>query len=261
MSSTEKTATLILQNLTKQSSSSLSKVAPKTVQRAMLLSEDTFTTPLFLLVMDVYGPEALEWAPETIRLELEEDFKLKLPKATLDKIMAAVSLVTTNFFYKDVTRFIEIANILAGDDFQPDEFEPADAEEIMLAITEAMLIWPPDEDKEDTEFSPEIREYIRQVLKEEGILKPFDVLKLAFSDNREMSVNADFADDPEMFQAIYETQQSKQNDMREMLLNNMDALTKQLRLLPLRSGSTEEAISQLQEILNGVATPLPNRGN
>lgn len=218
----------------------------------MLLSEDTFTTPLFLLVMDKYGPEALDWAPETIRRELEDDFQLKLPKATLDKIMAGISLATTNYFYKDVTRFIEICNILAGDDFQPDEFEPADASEILLGITEALLIWPPDEDQEDTEFSPEIREYIRQVLKDEGILKPFDVLKLAFDDSREVAVNADFADDPEMFQAIYEMQQSKQGEMQEMLLSNVDALTKQLQLLPLASGSTEEAIMSLQKILNGV---------
>ena len=115
-----------------------------------------------------------------------------------------------------------------------------------------MLIWPPDEDTEDTEFSPEIREYIRQVLKDEGILKPFDVLKLAFEDSREVAVNADFADDPEMFQAIYEMQQEKQGELRNMLLQNMDGLTKQLQLLPLSSGSTEEAIMQLQKILNGV---------
>lgn len=252
MDSTEKSPIQILQHLQKQSSSSLGKVAPKTIQRAMLLSEDTFTTPLFLIVMDKYGPDALSWAPETIRRELEEDFQLKLPKESLDKIMAAISLATTNYFYKDVTRFIEICNIIAGDDFQPDEFEPADAGEMLLAITEAMLIWPPDEDTEDTEFSPEIREYIRQVLKDEGILKPFDVLKLAFEDSREVAVNADFADDPEMFQAIYEMQQEKQGELRNMLLQNMDGLTKQLQLLPLSSGSTEEAIMQLQKILNGV---------
>lgn len=242
-------ASRILQNLIKQSSDTLSKVAPRTVHRAMLLSEDTFTTPLFLIVMDQYGPEALQWAPETIRLELEDEFQLKLPRYTLDKIMAAITIVTTNYFYKDVTRFIELCNILTGDEFQPDEFEPADAGEILLAVNEALLLWPPN-DGEETEFSEEIQEYIRQVLNEEGILKPFDVLRLAFEDERTAVVDAEYADDPEMFSAIYDMQESKQNDLQTMLLENIQGLIQQLQLLPLKTGSTEQVIEQLQSMVN-----------
>lgn len=247
-------STTIIQNLTKLGSSQLSKVAPKTIFRAMLLSEDTFATPLLLLVLDRYGPEALTWAPETIRRELESDFQLQLPKYSIDKIMAAISLVTTNYFFKDVTKFIEICNILAGDDFEPDEFEPADAGEVLFAMTEALLLWPPDEeDPQDSEFSEEIREYIRQVLKEEGILKPFDVLRLAFEDDRAVQVDSDYADDPEMFAAIYEMQQEKQGDMKQMLLDNVEALKMQLQLLPLESGQTSAVVEQLNRMVSNAA--------
>lgn len=253
---TEKAATNLLRQMLKQANSSLSKpLAPKAVQRALLLSEESFATPLLLMVMDQYGPEALQWSPETIRMELEQDFHLKLPKATLDKIMAAISIVTTNTFYKDVTRFIELCNILSGDDFQPDEFEPADAEEMLIAITEALLLWPPDDDPEDTEFSPEIREYIRQVLGQQGILKPFDVLRLAFSGDESAKVDVEFADDPEMYSAIYETQQSKTDELKITYLENMSALTQQLQLLPLQQGTTENAVIQLNSLIQraGVA--------
>ena len=243
------TATRVLQHLTKQSSDVLSKVAPKSIYRAMLLSEDTFTTPLFLIVMDKYGPEALEWAPETIRRELEDDFQLQLPQYTMDKLMAAVTIVTTNYFYKDVTRFIEVCNILAGDEFQPDEFEPADAGEILLAMTESLLLWPPDGEA-DTDFSEEIQEYIRQVLDDEGILKPFDVLRLAFDNDRAAVVDAEYADDPEMFSAIYDMQESKQNDLKAMLMENVEALTQQLQLLPLKTGSTEQVVKQLHAMVS-----------
>jgi hypothetical protein len=216
----------------------------------MLLSEDTFTTPLFLIVMDRYGLEAVKWAPETIRRELEDDFQLQLPKYTLDKLMAAVTIVTTNYFYKDVTRFIELCNILAGDEFQPDEFEPADAGEILLAMTEALLLWPPDDDAEDTDFSEEIQEYIRQVLDEEGILKPFDVLRLAFENDRADVVDAEYADDPEMFSAIYDMQEEKQNGLKTMLMENVEALTQQLRLLPLSTGNTGQVIKQLHAMVS-----------
>lgn len=247
---TEQAATNLLRMMIKQAESSLSKpVAPKAVQRALLLSEESFSTPLFLLVMDIYGPEALEWSPETIRLELEDDFHLKLPKVTLDKIMAAITVVTTNFFYKDVTRFIQLCNIMAGDDFQSDIFDPADAEEMLIAITEATLLWPPNDDPEDTEFSPEIREYISQVIGQQGILKPFDVLRLAFSKNEASKVDADYADDPEMYSAIYESQQTKTDSLRAIYLENMTALTQQLRLLPLQSGSTETVVRQLQNMV------------
>lgn len=208
-----------------------------------------------VLLSDIYGPDFLSWSPETIRRELEQDYQLKLPKVTLDKTMAGVAIVTTNYFYKDVTKFIEICNIIAGDDFQPDEFEPADAGEIMLGITEALLLWPPDDDKEDTEFSPEIREYIRQVLKQEGILKPFDVLSIAFEDDNAAIVDSEYADDPEMYSAIFEVQQSKQNDLKNMMLDNVAAMTAQLNLLPLQQGDSSEVVKELQAIVEKATKP------
>lgn len=245
------TANRMLQLLIKQASSSqlIRPTAPKAIQRALLFSEDAYATPLFLLVLDRYGPAALEWAPETIRMELEQDFQLRLPKANLDKILAAITIVTTNYFYKDVTRFVELCNILAGDDFQPDEFEPADAEELLIAITEAILLWPPDEDAEDTEFSAEIREYIKQVLGEQGILKPFDVLRLAFDNDQASRVDVEYADDPEMYAAIYGMQQEKTQEMRQIYLENIAALTQQLQTLPLQNGSTADAVRQLLSLV------------
>lgn len=240
----------LVQHLTKQSASTLSKVAPKTVLRAMLLAEETYTTPIMLMLVDRYGSEALSWAPETIRRELEEDFQLKLPKYTLDKIMSGISLITTNYFYKDVTKFVEICNILAGDEFQPDEFEPADTGEILFGITEALLLWPPNDDKEDTEFSAEIQEYIRQVMQEEGIYKPFDVLRFAIQDDTASKIDADYADDPEMYQAIFEMQQSKENELKTMLYENIEALTKQVELLPLKSGDTKKVVESLKGLLS-----------
>jgi hypothetical protein len=257
---TEQTAKQLLQLFIKQANSGQQThaIAPKAIQRALLLTDETYATPLLLLVLDRYGMEALEWAPETIRMELEQDFQLKLSKTTLDKIMAAITVITTNYFYKDVTRFVELCNILAGDDFQPDEFEPADAEEMLIAITEAMLLWPPNGDPEDTEFSLEIREYISQILGEQGILKPFDVLRLAFSGDQSSSVDVEYADDPEMYSAIYGAQQSKTDELREIYLENVAALVQQLNLLPLEHGSTVAAVQQLQNLLHraGITSPV-----
>jgi|SaaInlV_100m_DNA_2_1039680.scaffolds.fasta_scaffold02692_3 hypothetical protein len=226
------------------------QVNSKAVNRALLLSDEAFASALFLIVMDDYGEEALQWAPETIRRELEDDYRLELPKETLDKIMAAITVVTTNFFYKDVARFVELCNIFAGDDFQPDEFDPADADEILLGITEALFLWPPD-DSEESQFSEEIREYISQVLGEEGVVKPFDMLRLALDGDQSDRVDSEYADDPEMYSAIYGAQTAKTDEMQETYLENVGALMQQLSLLRLKEGKTEAAVQQLQQIVSG----------
>lgn len=214
-----------------------------------MAAEESFATPLLLIVLDMYGPDALTWTPETIRIELEEDLGIKIPKVTLDKIMAAVTIVTTNYFFKDVTRFIELCNVLSGDDFQPDEFDPADVQEVLWGITEASLLWPPDGEGQEDSFSPEIKEYLAQVLKETGVLKPFNVLRLAFDGDQSTRVNADWADDPEMYTAIYESQQQRQDEMEREHYENLRALRQQLQILQLENGTIDQVVQSLDQLL------------
>jgi hypothetical protein len=224
-------------------------LSPHAVARAFLLTEESFASPLLLICADQFGTEFFDWSPETIQLELEQIFKLKLPRFSLDKIMAAVTLVTTNVFFTNVSRFITLCNILSGDEFQPDEFDPADASEILLGISEAMLIWPPESGNSAEEFSPEIRGYIAEVLKKEGIIRPFDVLKLALNGDQSAKVDADWADDPELYTGIYQSQAQRQGDMTAVFLENMAQLRQQLSLLVLENGDASQAIERLDAIL------------
>jgi hypothetical protein len=234
-------------------------VAPKAAARALLLDDETFATPLFLLVMDTCGHEVLPgtnpdgserdgWTPQTIKEQLELEFSLRLPKESLDKIMAAITIVTTNFFWKDVTRFIELCNILSGDDFQPDEFDPADAGEILWGVTEASILWPPDDDAEDTEFSEEIRTYIGEVLKVEGIEDPPDLLRLGMSGTAGQVIDDTFADDPEMYNAVWDVQRGKTDELKQMVTGNLRMLAFQLQILPLQNGNKTDVLEQIQRV-------------
>lgn len=242
MSTVEKTASTILERC-KQGS----YVSPETIIRSLLLSEDSFATVLFLIVMDQYGQEALEWAPETIRMELEQDFHLSLPRISLDKIMAAIGIVTTNYFYKDLPKFIQICNILSGDDFDPTEFDPADSSEIMQGVTEAILLWPPEDTPEES-FSEEIQEYVRQVLQTEGVITPLSVLDWVTKGAQ--NIDSSWADDPEMYSAIYDSQQGKKSELEEEYYDNMQELKMQLKILPLKTGSKEGLVESIEKILN-----------
>jgi hypothetical protein len=249
--------------------SSQSRIAPRAVQRALLLDDNTFASTLLLLVAEEYGSQFLPgtdpdgqvregWDPETLKLTLERDFSLQLPKETLDKLLAAITLITTNFFWKDVTRFVELCNIFSGDDFQPDEFDPADAFELLWGLTESTIIYPPagddEDDAEDTEFSPEIRGYIGQVLQQEGITDPPDLLRLGQVTGGYSSTD-EFMDDPELYQAILEAQAGKSDELRQMVRENLRQLAFQSRLLPLKTADKQAVLRQIEAA--AAADPSP----
>jgi hypothetical protein len=52
-----------------------------------------------------------------------------------------------------------------------------------------------------------------------------------------------------MYAAIYDMQESKQNELKAMLYENITALTRQVELLPLKSGNTEQVVEQLKRIV------------
>ena len=237
-----KTANLLMRSAT----SGASKPNSRTVLRSFLSSEESYATILLLILLDTYGPEALEWSPETIRVQLENDFVVALPDGSFDKLMSAITVVTTNYFYQDPIRFVELCNIFSGDNAEHDEFDPADASEILWGISEAFLLWPPeDEDAAyDTRFSAEIIEYIRQTLIEEGFIKAPDMLNVSGLDETSF-IRDTWSDDPEMYQAIYELHQQKMNDMKLFLHDNFRDLHEQLRALPMEEGDKENLMKRI----------------
>jgi len=218
----------------------------KAVMRSFLGSDESYSTVLLLLVMDTYGEEALEWSPTTIRMQLEEDFSVTLPESNLDKIMAAINIVTTNYFYQDLGKFITFCNIFSGDSAEHKEFDLADTSELIWGISEAFLLWPPEEEDApyDTRFSAEIIEYIRRILIEEGFIKAPDVLNVSGLDETSF-IRDTWSDDPEMYQAIYELQQQKMDDMKMFLYDNFRDLHEQLRILPIEEGDKKALMNRI----------------
>jgi len=237
-----KTASLLMRSATSGSATPNSRA----VLRSFLGSDETYATVLLLLLTDTYGHEALEWSAAAIRMQLEEDFSVTLPDSNLDKLMSAITIVTTNYFYQDPVRFVELCNILSGDNAEHDEFDPADVSEILWGISESFLLWPPEQEDAayDTNFSAEILEYIRQTLTEEGFLKAPDILNVSGLDETSF-VRDTWSDDPEMYQAIYELQQQKMDDMKMFLYANFRDLHEQLRVLPMKEGDKETLMKRI----------------
>lgn len=236
---------------------------PAGVVAEMLTSDATYATVLLVWAVDRLGfnpdsrqPNVFEWTAQTIREEVRKDTGVTLPGRNLDRLLAAVEVVTTDAFFKNVARFVQLANVLAGGDFSPDEFDPADSLECAWAVTEGLLLWPPD-DEDPEPFCDDIRHYIGHVLREEGYVTPPDVLRIALGADFSGRVKYDFADDPELFGAIYDVQQDKTREVEAVIGGGLRDLLAQLTALRLGEGSTDEIAERIRRTLRGGATGTP----
>lgn len=211
--------------------------------KLLLETESTYATALALIAFDEYGSEWLEWHPSTLMMELNEDFNANTSRTNLDKLMAVNVLLTTDAFFNSLPSFIEICNVFADNDYDPETFDPATADEIAWALTEIYLLDPPEQNED---LSQEIKAYIREAVADQGLLHPPDILKLAMVDNAP-DPSAEFSDDPEMYQAIWELQKSKTSEIENMIRQNVKALTLQLETLPLKNGSTKTFVEKVRK--------------
>ena len=217
--------------------------ARRQAYREAWAGEATFATTLLVLVTDVYGSEAFTWSAETLKLEIEDDFDVKLPSANLDRLMTAIAIVTTDAFNTSLPDFIQFCNILSGDSYDPRAWDPADAMEVAWGVTEAMLIERPEG---DDPFSDEIRAYIGAILEIEGIITPPDILRLAMRDSDPGGmVDGEFSDDPEMFSAIYGFEKMKTDEIERNLRDGLTRLSHQLEQVPVQSGSTKDVVKRM----------------
>lgn len=199
---------------------------------------------LLTLFLDAFGTEALQWDPGTIAMEVEDEFNVDLPQSSFDKLMVAIHILTTDRFFKSLPDFITFCNVLDGEEYRPDIFDPADAEEVAWGITEAILISPPDESDPEP-FSDEIRAYIGATLDREGILNPPDILRIALRAARVAPSIQDFSDDPEMFNAVYDLEAGKTEDINRTIVLRTKLLAAQLSALHLQNGNAKKVAETL----------------
>lgn len=214
------------------------------VHQQLLRGDDAFATTLVAIAVDHFGTEITTWTPATIVAEVETDFNVLMSHAAVDRLMAGVQLLTSNTFYTQVPDFNDLCNVLAWEPVTPGVLVPTDAASAAWGITEAMMLAPPD-DMENA-FSDQVKAFIGALVKEEGILNPPDVLRLAKVDKDLVSrVNYDYSDDPEMFGAINKVEEGKTNDINNFIKNRLRGLVMQLSSLRLKNGNVENIAEKM----------------
>lgn len=218
----------------------------KSIVQEAWTSRETFASVLLTLFLDRFGTEALTWDPTTIALEIEEEFDVDLPQLSLDKLMVAIQILTSDRFYRSLPDFVAFCNVLGGDTYDPAMWDPADAEEVAWGITEALMLYPPENDQEEP-FTDEIRAYIGAVLDSEGLINPPDILRIALRSARVAPSIGDFSDDPTMFNAVYDLEEGKKQDINQSIRLKTKLLAAQLKALSLQSGATDAVVKMLEQ--------------
>ncbi len=171
-----------------------------------------YTTCLMQAVLDMFGveimpsflqkaPEAdlsfLDWAPETMEMELTRELGFTPSDSILDKIQAGSSLLITNLFHREVGAFSTVCQVLSRGIPPMPGFVPAGLEDIAWGVTEANLLEGPDFWKEG--FSDDVARYVGFILENHGLLSSIPILRFAkISPETELKANEAMSLDPDL---------------------------------------------------------------
>lgn len=133
----------------------------------VLKDENAPIAALLCIAVARYGANCFDWEPSILRNELEEDFKLTLTDLQSDKLQAGITVLTTNMYETNIRTFEVCSRLLNSTSQDFEDFEPLEAEELISALTEVMLI-----KMETPEFGPDINVYAGQVFFNYGFCKP-----------------------------------------------------------------------------------------
>ena len=202
---------------------------PSKAAAELFKDDNAYGTSLFLAASKVLTLEELgSFAPRTIRLELKDALRLShIPQDNMDRLMAAIAIVTTDRFYTDVPAFIDICNILSGTPPAPNVFDPADAYEVAWALAEATILDGFDGEQDEDQFSEEIRLYIGMMLEEDGFFSAPSIMKMAIMTNQYNPATS-FADSSDIMPAVMEADEARHSDIQMMVVENMASLVAQL---------------------------------
>lgn len=219
-------------------------------RRAAWADPEATATTLAVLFLDRFGTAGLEWDPETVAEEVEDEEGVALPVPNRDRLLAAITVLTTDFFYHDVRAFETLCNVLCGSTFDPHVWDPAEAAECAWGITEVLLLetlvfGPPDE---PGPFSPAVTAYVREATRRAGIADPPDVLAVG---GRPARAAADYSDDPPLAAEMAAASAGRAAAVTAVVRGRLGMLIDQLEELPLSSGTATEVASQLRNALSG----------
>lgn len=144
----------------------------------LLQSSQTMATVVHAILHRKYGDEAYDWDVLSTFMQVQDDFKVEMSSAVLNKWGAIQVIMTTDGFFTRPDAFMAICNTLTTGNPFFDVFNPVTLEESAWGISEVSL------NRELLEFTYPVRKYIELLLGPDGYsLEGYpDVFKQALED-------------------------------------------------------------------------------
>jgi len=130
--------------------------------RAMLESPETTGTALHAFLLAKYGPDVYDWEPETVTLEVIDDYAVEIPSKSFNRWAAIQTIMTTDAFFKRIDAFMAVCNTLTSGEPYFTIFDPLTTAEMAWGVAEASL------NRDMLPFSRSVREFIRKSAALEG---------------------------------------------------------------------------------------------
>ena len=185
---------------------------------ALLRDQDAPGSVLLAIALAKYGTECFEWEPEILRLELEEDFGIKLTDLQSDKLQAVLTLYTTDQVESNWHAFNTACHVMNNEHVDHTVFDyPLEAEYIIGALPEFEFLR---NDEDGITFSPEVNAYAGLVFYDYGCSKPPTLFPTAI-----MPAGVVDADMTEKNAALEELYKAKKESLERYLLKVKKAYT------------------------------------
>jgi hypothetical protein len=190
-------------------------------------TEGVFAATLFLICAHTFGEGLINGeygaaAPGAIATAIKNAYAVSLPPENLGKIMAAISVITTDNLTRSLPSFLATIHGLLGDGIDWSYEEPIDVDDLAWALMEATLLYPPEE---DTKYDDQIVGYIQLMLAREGIKSPPAILAFAADEDG-------YANIGQYDEDVLKEQAGRTDEINRYIEQMQDALMRQIASIP-----------------------------
>lgn len=205
---------------------------------------EAMATPLLFLIVDRLGVESFDYDPQSLLIEIEDEWGVKPHPAAFDRLMAGIAITTGDEFFVELPTFVDFCNLLSGGLFDPRWFDPADTFEICWGLLEASLLNPPEEGELRSRLSEDVIGYIEQTTKWEGFIRLPEVLRGIVTRSQDLPDT----DDPVVFETIFQVQEEKKQEVETWVSQRFAKMGDQLKKIKFQNGQTEVIARLIQKL-------------
>ena len=131
--------------------------------RKYLQSPETSATVLHAMLRHKYGDEVYGWEPQTVMMEVRDDFGVEIPPEAVERWSAMQVILTTGAFFDRVDAFLPLCQALATGNSMFAIFTPVSPYALARGLVEVSL------NRDILPFSPFVVSATRALLAEDGL--------------------------------------------------------------------------------------------